>query len=200
VNEAETPAPPRIWRNLPNAISIARLCATAVMLGSLLLHRVEIFRWLLLACLVSDFLDGWVARTFHLTSKLGAALDSVADVLTLSLAAAGLVVFERTFVSQHYRGLLLVVGLFAAEVVASLVRYGRPSSFHTLLAHVSAYLMGAFLISIFFWGYHGWLFYPALAVCLAELVEEMALICLLPQWRSDVGGIYRLLKQPQQNS
>jgi cardiolipin synthase (CMP-forming) len=169
------------------------------MLASLLLHRLEIFRWLLLACLVSDFLDGWVARTFHLTSKLGAALDSIADVLTLSLAAAGLVVFERTFVSQHYRGLLLVVGLFAAEVIASLVRYGRPSSFHTMLAHISGYLIGGFLISIFFWGYQGWLFYPALTVCLAELAEEMALICLLPEWRSDVGGIYRVLTQAPKN-
>lgn len=170
------------------------------MLASLFLHRMELFRWLLLACLVSDFLDGWIARTFHLASKLGAALDSVADVLTLSLAAAGLVVFERPFVSQHHRGLLLLVGLFVLELTASLVRYGRPSSFHTLLAHVSAYLTGAFLISIFFWGYINWLYYPALSISLLELAEEMALICLLPEWRTDVGGIYRLLTRPNQNS
>jgi phosphatidylserine synthase len=170
------------------------------MLATLPLHRLEMFRWLLLGCLVSDFLDGWVARTFRLSSQLGAALDSIADVLTLSLAAAGMVVFERAFVSEHRHALLLVVGLFVAEVVASLVRYGRPSSFHTLLAHISAYLTGAFLISLFFWGYHGWLFYPALVTCLVELAEELALVCLLPQWRTDVGGIYRLLTCPQEIS
>jgi phosphatidylserine synthase len=170
------------------------------MLAAVLLHQREIFRWLLLGCPVSDFLDGWIARTFHLASQLGAALDSVADVLTLSLAAAGMVVFERAFVSEHRNALLLVVGLFVVEVVASLVRYGRPSSFHTLLAHISAYLNGAFLISLFFWGYHAWLFYPALLTCLVELVEELALVCLLPKWRTDVGGIYRLLTRPQQNS
>jgi cardiolipin synthase (CMP-forming) len=101
VNQADIPASPRIWRNLPNAISIARLCATAFLLAALLLYRLDIFRWLLLACLVSDFLDGWVARTFHLTSQFGAALDSIADVLTLSLAAVGMVVFERAFVAEH---------------------------------------------------------------------------------------------------
>jgi CDP-diacylglycerol--glycerol-3-phosphate 3-phosphatidyltransferase len=200
VNEADIPAPPRIWRNLPNAISIARLCATAFMLAALLLHRLEMFRWLLLGCLVSDFLDGWIARTFHLSSQLGAALDSIADVLTLSLAAGGMVVFERAFVSEHHIALFLVVGLFVAELIASLMRYGRPSSFHTLLAHISAYLTGAFLISLFFWGYHAWLFYPTLLICLVELAEELALVCLLPQWRTDVGGIYRLLTSPSQNS
>lgn len=166
------------------------------MLAGLLLHCFEVFRWLLLGCLASDFLDGWIARRFRLTSELGAALDSVADVLTLSLAAAGMVVFERAFVSEHRNALLLVVGLFVAEVVASLVRYGRPSSFHTLLAHISAYLTGTFLISLFFWGYHGWLFYPALVTCMVELAEELALVCLLPQWRTDVGGIYHLLTRP----
>jgi hypothetical protein len=89
-----------------------------------------------------------------------------------------------------------VVGLFVTEVVASLFRYGRPSSFHTLLAHISAYLTGAFLISLFFWGYHAWLFYPALGICLVELAEELALVCLLPQWQTDVGGIYRLMAHP----
>ena len=197
--QAERTSPSRLWRNVPNAISTARLGATSVLLAAVVLRRVELFKWLLLACLLSDLFDGLIARTFHLTSELGASLDSIADVLTLSIAAYGLVVFERPFVSGHYRGLLLVVAFFVAELIAALWRYGRPSSFHTLLAHLSSYLVGIFLISIFFWGYQGWLFHATVALCVVELAEEMALVCLLPEWRSDVGGIYRVLTRRPEN-
>jgi CDP-diacylglycerol--glycerol-3-phosphate 3-phosphatidyltransferase len=198
--QPETTLPRRLWRNVPNAISSARLCATSVLLASVVLHRVELFNWLLLACLLSDILDGVIARAFHLTSKLGASLDSIADVLTMLIGTLGLVVFQRTFVSGHYRELLLLVAFYCAEVIASLWRYGKLSSFHTLLARVAAYMAGIFVMSLFFWGYHGWLFYMTVIVYVAELSEEMVLIYLLPEWRSDVGGLVRVLNGRGANS
>jgi phosphatidylglycerophosphate synthase len=131
-----------LWRNIPNIISSARLCATGFLLALVLLHRVETFKWLLLACLLSDIVDGLIARAFHLTSKLGAFLDSLADVATMSLAVLGVLVFQRVFVVQHSTGLLLIVGSYVAEIVASLWRYGRVSSFHTVLARVAAFMAG----------------------------------------------------------
>ena len=183
----------RLGRHVPNAISIGRLCATVVLLGAVARHNVRLFQWLLLACLLSDILDGLIARAFHLTSKLGASLDSTADVLTMAMGATGLVVFQRPFVSAHIRELLLVGVFYGAEVLASLWRYGKVSSFHTLLGRIAAYMAGVFVITLFFWGYRGWLFYGAVVVYLVELSEEMVLIYLLPEWRSDVGGMVRVL-------
>src|ERR1035437_4279685 len=139
MQEDQPLAPGRLWRNVPNAISIARLIATSVLLASVVLHRVELFKWLLLACLVSDILDGLIARLFHLTSKLGASLDSTADILMMLIGMLGLLVFQRPFVSAHYRELLVVAVFYVAEVIASLWRYGKVSSFHTLLGRVAAY-------------------------------------------------------------
>jgi hypothetical protein len=48
-------------------------------------------------------------------------------------------------------------------------------------------------MSLFLWGYHGWLFHLMVIVYVVALSEEMALIYLLPEWRSDVGGIVRVL-------
>ena len=184
---------PRLWRNIPNAISIARLCATPVLLASVLLDRVELFKWLLLACLLSDILDGLIARTFHLTTKLGASLDSVADLVTMFIGMLGVVVFQRSFVAQHYPELLLVMGFYTVEMIVSLWRYGKVSSFHTLLDRIAAYMAGIFVMSLFLWGYHGWLFHLMVIVYVVALSEEIALIYLLPEWRSDVGGIVRVL-------
>jgi cardiolipin synthase (CMP-forming) len=193
--QEERTLPSRLWRNVPNAISSARLCATSVLLASVVLHRVELFKWLLLACLLSDILDGLIARAFHLTSKLGATLDSIADMLTWSIGLLGLLVFQRPFVAGHYGELMLVAALYLAEVVASLWRYGKLSSFHTLMARVAAYAGGIFVMSLFLWGYLGWLFHAAVCMYVVALLEEMVLIVLLPEWRPDVGGLLRVLRR-----
>ncbi len=190
--EAAPPQGP--WRNAPNAISVARICAAPVLLALVLLGRVENFKWMLLGCLLSDIADGLIARAFHLTSKLGATLDSVADILTMVMGMTGVAVFQRQFVAARWPELTLVAVFYLGEVAAALGRYGKVSSFHTLLDRIAAYMAGIFVMSLFLWGYQGWLFHITVAVYVAGLVEEMALICLLPEWRSDVGGIYRVLR------
>lgn len=187
----ESAEPSTIWRHIPNAISIARLCAAPILLASILLHHLDLFRWLLLSCLLSDILDGLIARGFHLTSPLGATLDSIADILTMLLGLFGILVFQRHFVSVHSAELLVVAFLYIAEIAASFWRYGKVSSFHTLFSRIAAYIAGIFFISLFFWGYQGWLFYAAIGIYVIALSEELLLIYLLPQWHSDVGGLYR---------
>ena len=186
-----------IWRNIPNAISIARLCAATILLAALILHRVEIFQWLFLACLLSDIADGLIARTFDLTSAFGARLDSLADVATTIIGTLGVVVFQQTFLAHHAFGLLLVISFYAAEVFASFWRYGRVSSFHTFLARIAALMGGTFVMTLFIFGYHAWLYKLAVTAYILALSEEMFLIYLLPQWRSDVRGVYWVLRKPR---
>jgi CDP-diacylglycerol--glycerol-3-phosphate 3-phosphatidyltransferase len=184
-----------VWQNVPNAISSARLCATGLLLACVLLRRVEIFKWLLLACLVSDVLDGLIARSFHLTSKLGSLLDSIADIATMFLALLGTFVFQKRFVAEHTTGLLSVLGLYSAEIIASLWRYRRVSSFHTVLARMAACVAGVFLMSLFIWGYQDRLYQATVTIYIVALLEEMSMIYLLPECQNDVGGIYHLFVQ-----
>jgi cardiolipin synthase (CMP-forming) len=180
-------------RHIPNAISCARLLATPVLLAAALFHHRQLFTWLLLACLLSDILDGFIARLFNLRSRLGATLDSTADMIVLLLSAAGLFVFQRDFLLAHGATLLALVALYVAEVVAALWRYGRISSFHTILIRVAAYVQGVFLISLFLWGYNAWIFRLMVTFSAAALIEELVMLCLLPQYRSDVRGLYWVL-------
>ena len=186
-----------LWRNIPNAISTARLCATVFMLASVIFRRVEMFKWILLFCLISDFLDGLIARTFHLTSKVGAFLDSIADVATMFTALLGVLVFQQLFVAEHYPGLLLVMGLYILELTASFWRYGRVSSFHSLLTRGAAFMAGVFVMTLFLWEYSGLLYHGTVLVYILALSEEMLLIYFLPEWQCDVGGIYRFFPNKQ---
>ena len=193
--EAETPHPARdrVWRNIPNAISLARLLATPVLLGAVLCRRQELFKWVLLACLLSDILDGLIARTFNLRSKIGAFLDSTADMLVCLIVVAGLFMFQSEFLAAHYGEILIVLGLYAVEAVAAILRYGRISSFHTVLNRIAAYAQGIFVMSLFLWGYRGWIFQPTIALAVLAYSEELLLLYLLPKWRSDVRGLYWVL-------
>ena len=84
----------RWWRHTPNAISGARLLAAPVLLAAALQRNEDLFKWLLLACLISDILDGLIARVFHLRSRTGAFLDSTADMLVVFIALYAVYVFR----------------------------------------------------------------------------------------------------------
>lgn len=178
------------WSNVPNAISIARLAAAPFLLGAVLTRHQTYFQWLLLACLLSDILDGWIARTFNLRSRLGASLDSAADMLVQIIGIGGLWIFQKETVLAHRAALLTVVSLYLAEVLIALLRYGRISSFHTILVRVAAYAQGVFVISLFFWGYAGWIFYGAMGLSILASSEELVILYLLPEWTPDVRGLY----------
>jgi cardiolipin synthase len=181
------------WRYVPNAISIARIGAAPVLVFLLVQGDRPAFTWLLLAALLSDIADGLIARTFNLKTNLGAMLDSTADVLTTIAAGAGVVVFEGGFVGAHSVAIATVIGLYIAELLCSLLRYGRVSSFHTTLVRVTAYTQGTFVMTLLFWGYRAFLFYPAVAIGGLAYIEELILLYLLPRWQTDVGGVYRLI-------
>ena len=191
--EAPQTAADRVWRNIPNAISLTRLLATPVLLGTVLCRRQEFFKWLLLACLLSDILDGLIARAFNLRSKIGASLDSIADMLVCVIGMAGLFMFQSEFLAAHYAEILIVPSLYAVEVMAAILRYGKISSFHTVLNRIAAYAQGMFVISLFLWGYRGWIFQPTIALTVLAYSEELVLLYLLPKWRSDVPGLYWVL-------
>ncbi len=98
--------------NLPNKLSILRVCCIPVIVG-LLYGSAPWCRWTALAvfCLASftDYLDGYLARKHHLITDFGKFIDPVADkLLVLS-----------TMIMLIHRGLLpawLVVLIISREL------------------------------------------------------------------------------------
>ena len=80
-------ATPRPWavQNLPNFISLFRLLAAPVLFYLAITGNESPFRWLLVFSLISDIADGLIARGLKITSKIGALLDSTADILVSAI-------------------------------------------------------------------------------------------------------------------
>ncbi|MEK9848631.1 MAG: CDP-alcohol phosphatidyltransferase family protein [Rhodospirillaceae bacterium] len=65
--------------NLPNIISLARLFSVPVLVWLILTHRFDAAFWLFMAAGISDALDGFIAKHWKKSSKLGMYLDPLAD-------------------------------------------------------------------------------------------------------------------------
>jgi cardiolipin synthase (CMP-forming) len=75
--------------NLPNLITIARILLVPVVVWAIASHEMQVAFILFLLAGVSDAVDGFLAKRFHMKSELGAYLDPLADkVLIVSIYVA----------------------------------------------------------------------------------------------------------------
>ncbi|WP_255575123.1 CDP-alcohol phosphatidyltransferase family protein [Caldovatus aquaticus] len=108
---------------LPNAITLARLCAVPAAIWLMLQHRLDIAFWVFVGAGVSDAADGWLARARNARSALGAVLDPMADKALLvsvyvTLAAIG-VLPDWLAILVVFRDLLIVGGVLVLAVIGA---------------------------------------------------------------------------------
>jgi CDP-diacylglycerol--glycerol-3-phosphate 3-phosphatidyltransferase len=181
-----------------NGITLYRIITAPLLVVLLFKGEHELFKWLLGVSFFTDLIDGVLARTFKVTSILGARLDSIGDDLTVLVAILGLGVLQPQFFIEQWTLLLPLGILFLLQTGFALYRYGKITSFHTYLAKLAALAQGVFLLFFFFFEtiYYS-LFYAAVFITMAELAEEIIIVWLLPQWKSNVRGLWWVLQQKQ---
>jgi len=118
------------------------MACVPVLVGCEITGEREIFTWLLLIALLSDILDGLIARTFRMRTDVGAFLDSTADMMLTLVAIAGLFVFTRPILNAHAWGLGIVIGSYGVALAFALLKYRQLAGLHTYLGRTAAYAQG----------------------------------------------------------
>jgi cardiolipin synthase len=185
---------PSSARYLPNFLSGLRLLAVPVLTALAASRQETAYAWLLIAALLTDVADGWIARAWSLESQIGARLDSLADSALMIAAIYGVWAFHREVMTGNPVWCLLAIGLWALENLLALLRYRRLSSFHTYLSKFAANALGAFVGVLFVFGFEPWLFYLAIGSTIMAGVEEIAILAVLGEWRADVRGLWWVLR------
>ena len=181
-----------------NGITLYRIITAPLLVVLLFKGEQELFKWLLGVSFFTDLIDGVLARTFKVTSILGTRLDSIGDDLTVLVAILGLGVLQPRFFIEQWTILVPLGILFLLQTGIALYRYGRITSFHTYLAKLAALAQGIFLLSFFFFETINYpLFYSAAFITIAELAEEIIIVWVLPQWKSNVRGLWWVLQKKQ---
>jgi CDP-diacylglycerol--glycerol-3-phosphate 3-phosphatidyltransferase len=176
-------------------VTLYRTIAFPILLFLIFTNRFDIFKWLLIISFLTDAVDGFLARTFRANSVLGAKLDSIGDDLTILAAVIGLAVAKTEFLKREWLIFAIPLGLFFIQLAAAIIRYRKISSFHTYLAKTAAVLQGFFLCSMFLFDRPAyWLFYTTALITALELIEEIIIVFFLREWKTNVRGLYWVLR------
>lgn len=131
---SQTPAennnrPLPLARLLPNMLTLTALCAGLSAIRFALHGKWELAVAAIFVAALFDILDGRVARMLRMTSKFGAELDSLSDLISFGLAPA-FVLYRWVLVEAEQLGWLAVL----AFVVCAALRLAR---FNTMLEDTS---------------------------------------------------------------
>lgn len=164
---------------VPNALSLLRIALAAGLLPAALLGRRDLFWAGLVAALLSDALDGFVARRLHASSDLGRRLDSIGDYVLLLALLPALVLLWPALMRREAGWFAVAVAAYFAPTAWSLLRWRRLPGLHTWASKALAVFMAAALP----WMLLGGPALPVRAGCLLQVlvaVEEFAILALLP--------------------
>ena len=127
------------FSHLPNLITLSRIALAPVLI--LLLREQDYVLSLVVFAIagVSDGLDGFIAKRFHLTSRLGSILDPLADKILLVSAYVMLTLLEHVpfwlMLTVAFRDLFIVGGylVYTSMVGPVQMRPSLLSKFNTLM-------------------------------------------------------------------
>jgi phosphatidylglycerophosphate synthase len=174
--------------NVANALTIGRMIAVPFILYAAWRGSHTAFFWLAVYCMVSDIIDGKVARWLKQSSEFGARLDSWADQMMFfggPIAAAWL---QPDLLRSEWPFVLAVVGGNVIAVALGYARFRQLTSYHTRAAVLTAYIAGAGAIIAITWGWP-WLFRAGALVALYSVAEEIAITFTLPAWTANVPSL-----------
>ena len=184
--------------NIPNLLSLYRLLAFPVILFMVLTCRESWFVILICISLVSDILDGNIARIFKLQTNFGAALDNLADILTISVAILGMFIFKWTELEPHIWFLYIFLGIFLISYIIAFIRFKKIPGLHLYGAVIACLLQGIFLFVLFAIGFYPWLYYLSLGWGILAYIGKCLVLMKLDDIRIGVKGLYWLLKTNKQ--
>jgi phosphatidylglycerophosphate synthase len=181
--------------NVPNALSFYRILVFPLILIFLITGNERMFAIFLCINLITDFLDGIIARTFHLVTNLGARLDSLGDIGTYILAFTGIFRFKTADLAQHGWILYIFTFMYIMDMIIHFYRFHIFSSFHLYSFKTTGYLHGILFFLWFFVGFFPGYYYFSMGFGILAESEALIIMMILNERRSNVKGLYWILKE-----
>jgi len=180
---------------IPNLITLYRLLMVPVILYFAISGRETLFAVFLVINLISDIIDGYIARRFKMESEIGARLDSFADNFNYVLAFIGFFIFKMDDLRQHIVSLIIFISMLLLTVIVPLIKFRKFPSFHLYITKIGGYIQGAFFICLFTIGFIAPFYYFMIIWGILGAIECIAIDMVIPEMRSNIKGLYWVLKE-----
>jgi len=181
--------------NIPNLITLYRLLMVPVILYFAISGREKLFAIFLVINLLSDVIDGYIARRFKLETEIGARLDSFADNFNYVLAFIGFFIFKMDDFRPHIVSFIIFVIMLVMTIIVPLIKFRMFPSYHLYITKIGGYIQGAFFIYLFTIGFVTPFYYFMIVWGILGAIECIAIDLVIPEMRSNVKGLYWVLKE-----
>lgn len=171
--------------SLPNLLSLFRLVAAPFLLLAARLGLENLFLWLFLASLLSDALDGFLARRLGQITSLGGLLDSWGDLALY--CATPLAIWwlwpEVIFLELPYVATATLA--FLLPITLGFIKFRRLTSYHTWSAKTAAMALGLAIPLRLLLGLT-WPFRLAVLILAISAVDETLITLFLRHWQANI--------------
>lgn len=180
--------------NIPNILSLFRIIAAPFLLLVGWLEMPNLFFVLFGLMLLSDLLDGIIARMLDQTSELGTRLDSYGDILTYLATLLATWWLWPDVVKEEIYYIVAAISIYVLPAIFALIKFGKLASYHTWITKVSAVLMSAGFVMLL--GFeNNLLFHVAIYFLLIEMVENIVITIILPKQKSNIYTVWHAWKE-----
>ncbi len=169
----------------PNYLTATRIALMPAVLVAALGGSRQWFVVLLVASLLTDAVDGFIARRLKAETDFGRKLDSAADYLTLLTGIAGIALLWPELMHRELPWVVAGLTGFFMVVVYGFARLGRALCYHTWATKVLAVALALALVPLL----AEWTDIPFHVVMVMQVLgslEELAIAALVPWHAGEV--------------
>jgi len=181
--------------NIPNILSFYRLITFPAVLYFAFAQNKKIFAILLVINLITDSLDGIIARRFNLQTQLGAVLDSYADIGMYISAIIGVIIFKSEDLAPHFISVIIFIVTFILPKIISYYKFKKFPSLHLYSSKVGGYMQGFFFFILFVLGFNTIFYYFTVIFGILTFIEQSVVVIVSKEYKSNVKGLYWILKE-----
>lgn len=179
--------------NLPILLILFRLLLAPIILG-LAYYIGESSKILIVVLmylgLISDILDGIIARKQNVSSEKLRRMDSQTDMIFwLSLGFATWILFPK-LIADHAIAIWTILGMEIACYVISLIKFKKETCTHAFLSKIWGLTLLVAFTSLIGFNHAGFPFLLAIIMGLISHFDRILITLILPIWTHDIPSAY----------
>jgi len=188
---------------VPNTLSFARIGGAAILLlGALTILPIPplsfSFFVIYIFCVITDLIDGPIARKTNTVSGFGSALDSIADVI-LIFTVLGILIPILNFQMWKFVCIVLVIIVRVVAIIIGFRKFTTIMLLHTYSSKLTSLLLAAVPIFIVFFENFfgrdtafGISFGIAAAVAIFSAFDELVIVIRSKELKRDVVSMFHM--------
>jgi len=145
---------------------------------------------LITAGLISDILDGIIARKLGISTERLRRLDSSIDQVFWVCIGICALIMNPGFFKDHVVYILLLLTAEACCYIISYARFRKEVATHAIASKIWTLTLFATLIELIWSGGSSWLFLTCYYMGMVTRLEIIMILLIIKQWTNDVPSVY----------